>query len=89
MESLWIQHPDTAAIIEEIPQHGWVDTALGVVSFSFVIEWRFVFSVFSTTCYVQHKTSDFRALEAQFYQERDSFWYMASNVLNKPKPKNR
>ena len=60
-----------------------------MVSFSFVIEWRFVFSLFSTTCYVQRKTSDFRALETQVYQERDLFWYMASNVLNKPKPKNR
>ena len=26
-------------------------------------------------------------LASQFYQEKESFWHMASNILNKPKPK--
>lgn len=33
------------------------------------------------------KTSDPPVLAAQFYQEKESFWHMASNILNKPKPK--
>ena len=41
-----------------------------------------VFNVFS-----QEKTSDPPVLAAQFYQEKESFWHMASNILNKPKPK--
>merc|ERR1712130_1031100 len=33
------------------------------------------------------KTSDPPVLASQFYQEKESFWHMASNILNKPKPK--
>jgi len=33
------------------------------------------------------KTSDPPVLASQFSQEKDSFWHMASNILNKPKPK--
>jgi len=33
------------------------------------------------------KTSDPPVLASQFNQEKDSFWHMASNILNKPKPK--
>jgi len=33
------------------------------------------------------KTSDPPVLAAQFYQEKESFWHMASNILNKAKPK--
>jgi len=33
------------------------------------------------------KTSDPPVLASQFVQEKESFWYMASNILNKPKPK--
>ena len=36
---------------------------------------------------LQEKTSDPPVLAAQFYQEKESFWHMASNILNKPKPK--
>merc|ERR1711963_1150683 len=32
------------------------------------------------------KTSDPPVLASQFYQEKESFWHMASNILNKPKP---
>ena len=37
----------------------------------------------------QDKTSDPPVLASQFYQEKESFWHMASNILNKPKPKVR
>jgi len=33
------------------------------------------------------KTSDPPVLASQFIQEKESFWHMASNILNKPKPK--
>merc|ERR1711872_801716 len=33
------------------------------------------------------KTSDPPVLAAQFVQEKESFWHMASNILNKAKPK--
>jgi len=33
------------------------------------------------------KTMDPPVLASQFYQEKDAFWNMASNILNKPKPK--
>merc|ERR1712083_278095 len=33
------------------------------------------------------KTSDPPVLASQFLQEKESFWHMASNILNKPKPK--
>jgi len=33
------------------------------------------------------KTMDPPVLASQFYQEKDAFWSMASNILNKPKPK--
>lgn len=33
------------------------------------------------------KTNDPPVLAAQFYQEKESFWHMASNILNKSKPK--
>merc|ERR1712088_1081446 len=33
------------------------------------------------------KTSDPPVLASQFCQEKESFWHMASNILNKPKPK--
>merc|ERR1712002_912689 len=33
------------------------------------------------------KTSDPPVLASQFVQEKESFWHMASNILNKPKPK--
>merc|ERR1719158_1513729 len=33
------------------------------------------------------KTSDPPVLATQFVQEKESFWHMASNILNKPKPK--
>merc|ERR1712004_89182 len=33
------------------------------------------------------KTSDPPVLASQFSQEKESFWHMASNILNKPKPK--
>ena len=33
------------------------------------------------------KTSDPPVLAAQFMQEKDQFWQMASKILNKPKPK--
>merc|ERR1719411_2433945 len=33
------------------------------------------------------KTSDPTVLAAQFMQEKDQFWQMASKILNKPKPK--
>jgi len=33
------------------------------------------------------KTSDPPVLASQFYQEKESFWHMASNILNKQKPK--
>merc|ERR1711872_745613 len=33
------------------------------------------------------KTADPPVLASQFYQEKESFWHMASNILNKPKPK--
>jgi len=33
------------------------------------------------------KTMDPPVLASQFFQEKDSFWNMASNILNKPKPK--
>ena len=39
--------------------------------------------------YFQDKTSDPPVLASQFYQEKESFWHMASNILNKPKPKVR
>ena len=61
-----------------------------MVSFSLVIEWKSVFSLLrnpSTTCSVQDKTSDPPVLASQFSQEKESFWHMASNILNKPKPK--
>jgi hypothetical protein len=35
------------------------------------------------------KTSDPPVLASQFYQEKESFWHMASNILNKQKPKVR
>jgi len=33
------------------------------------------------------KTGDPPVLASQFVQEKESFWHMASNILNKPKPK--
>jgi len=33
------------------------------------------------------KTQDPPVLSSQFIQEKESFWHMASNILNKPKPK--
>jgi len=33
------------------------------------------------------KTSDPPVLASQFTMEKDTFWHMASNILNKPKPK--
>ena len=49
----------------------------------------FIVANVSPMPYFQDKTSDPPVLASQFYQEKESFWHMASNILNKPKPKVR
>jgi heat shock protein len=47
----------------------------------------FILVVFVCNALPQDKTTDPPVLASQFYQEKESFWHMASNILNKPKPK--